>query len=188
MTTVTGFRPTENQVKFVTTLVNERVPESERANWFHHLRLVDSKYRLQAAIDALKAKPVVTPAKVKVEGYYRNPETGELWRAKLSSDKFTLLLSKYSIAARTVRRLTEDGELVQAKRGTWTRYNGWDSRQLINRLAVRPEWKAEPEELTRYQYNFCAYCGLSLVDGESVRRNYGPKCAKNNGLPWGPNA
>jgi hypothetical protein len=184
MTTATVWKPTEAQVKFVRDLLEQHVSEADRPNWLQHIRReITSNDRLSALIGTLKSLPYLPEyAPPTEEGLYRNPQTGELYRITRLNG-WTLIVSKYSKVATSALRLTEAGEVVKVEKGTWKKLNQWAPRQMLTKM--RANWKMTKEDMIRYQYGICLFCYRGLKDARSVKHNYGPECAKREGLPWG---
>jgi len=181
---MTTWTPTKPQVEFVRILLAERVAESERDNWWFHIRReVTSLARFQDVISALKRRPklpeFLSPSEI---GLYRNPETGVLYRLTKTEDGH-LLVSEYSKVALTKGlRLTTKGEVVRVEKGKWRRGTLEESKRALR--VIRASWKMTEEEMREYQYGICLFCYRNLEDARSVYHMYGPKCAQKHGLPW----
>jgi hypothetical protein len=119
------------------------------------------------------------------DGYYRNPETGELWRVSHSKTGLhEVILSKYSTTGGPRRLLTSTDQVVK---GSWKRLNAWDTRRTVR--SIDPAWKIDPKTLAQdYAYGFCPLHHGPLTDAVSVVLGYGPDCAEKEGLPWGEEA
>jgi hypothetical protein len=197
---------TRNQAKLIMDMVNERFAPDDEANresFRAMYRQVRSQAAFQELLDELHAfQPL---AKVDVaaqgkaqqeaeraaraaerpteEGLYRNPDTGDLYRLRRTGHD--LIVSKYSHTG-SARRLTADGEVV--KKGTWQKFNAFQSRQMLSGwtrpVTVKKSWLMSREQMIEYRYGICLFCMRGLEDAASVHHGYGPKCAKDHGLPW----
>lgn len=179
---MTVWTPSAAQVALVKSLLDQRVPQVEHANWLYHIRReVTSNARMSDVINALWARPVLlSPTYITQVGYYRNPEDGTLYR--LMDRKEGLRVAVYSKTGGP-RRLSVEGNLTKGK---WVEKGKFDSRRL--QYKVSPDWFITEEALLEYAYGFCPLHGGPLSDGVSVALGRGPKCSEKHGLEWSESA
>jgi hypothetical protein len=180
---------TVKQAQWIFDLINTRVGTSspEFPEWRQRYLGICDRPSFEAVKDELRVRPLlngVLPPPATEEGLYREPSTGKLYR--LRGDRWDRIISEYSEVSRA-RRLLATGETV--KKGTWKRWNAFQSRQALYARAshwyLRAEWLMSDTEKVEYVTGICNFCYRGLVDARSVKHNYGPECAKHNGLPWG---
>jgi hypothetical protein len=169
MTAIT-WKPSEKQVTYVTKLVNEKVAESERGNWFHHLRSVDSNSRLDAAIKKLQAMPylnarpaVVFPPNIPDadEAYYALGE-GSHWEFyQISRPK------EGQWAGRTFLKLEVSEDTVPIR--SIDRIN-----KVLAEIAKDPRMAAINYGI---QTERCSQCHRKLTNDVSRAAGIGPVCA-----------
>jgi hypothetical protein len=75
------------------------------------------------------------------------------------------------------------GSYVKVWTGLEWQYVGPLSKTRLTALDV-----VTAEEAARFGHvtGQCVFCSRKLTDERSIQVGYGPKCATNNGLPWGP--
>jgi hypothetical protein len=203
-------RVTVNQARYLVDARYERDDEEGRRPWRERWDAIGkhedttASQDVTAMINELKeietisaradrlANEAKEAAKTEVpteEGFYRNPETGELYRIKRSG--WDLIISKYSETGGPRRLLADGSKLVK---GTWKRYNAFQSRLALSWMSndgpkIKKSWKIDIETLAvEYAYNFCPFHNGPLTDGVSVILGYGEQCAAKHGLPWGEEA
>lgn len=115
------------------------------------------------------------------DGYYRNPETGELFRISHGVKGHGIIVSKYSLTGGPRRLIASTDEIVKGK---WDRLGKFASRQAL--ASIKVDWLTDPKTLAQdFAYGFCPLHHGPLTDGVSVTLGYGPDCAEKHGLPWG---
>lgn len=58
-------------------------------------------------------------------------------------------------------------------------------RRPLHELTLAHKVTAEQAEAFGHITGSCVFCTRKLTDERSIVAGYGPKCAENNGLPWG---
>lgn len=182
---------TDAQADYITNLVEARFSPDDpgRALLRNQFSAIRTHADVTEMIEMLKKLPTLAQQErdraadevPDAEGFYRNPETGELWR--LRTKKWDLAVSKYSETGGPRRLVADDSKIVKGK---WRNYSGFASRMMLNRGEVKKSWKIDEATLaTEYAYGFCPLHGGPLTDAVSVILGYGPDCAKKYGKPWG---
>lgn len=171
---------TDAQADLIANLVNARftADDPRREALRAQFRAIRCNADVTTMIEAVKPFPLLRtarPTAISEPGYYRNPETGELYR--LAERKEGLRVLVYSKTGGP-RRLDVAGNLVKGK---WLEKGKFDSAKL--RYQIKPEWLIDEKGLLEFAYGFCPLHGGPLVDGVSVALGYGPKCAEREGLP-----
>jgi|SRR5580765_1322059 len=177
---------TDGQATYITDLVERRyaVDAPEREELRKQFRAIRTNADVSAMIEQLKAVPVpVRSTRVErptEDGYYRNPETGEVWRISHGT-RGDMIVSKYSLTGGPRRLLADESEIVKGK---WTRLAKHASRSALS--VLRKDWLIDPKTLAQdFAYGFCPLHHGPLQDAVSVALGYGPDCAEKHGLPWG---
>jgi hypothetical protein len=198
-------RVTVNQARYLADLVDaryERDDEVGRGYWRERWARLGSTPddTVSKMIDELKgietlsaradretaeAREALKAAVPSEAGYYRNPDTGELWRITLTSSGPKVW--KYSVTGGPRRLLADASAIVKGK---WNGYSAYQSRRALHVThSIKRSWKIDTETLAiEYAYNFCPFHNGPLTDGVSVILGYGKDCAAKHGLPWGEEA
>jgi hypothetical protein len=172
--TESNWTPTPRQVEYVKSLIFSRIAPDDRANWFHHLRQVDSNARLGEAIDTLRVMPFMPWVEVKKvadePGLYKSP-SGEIYRLMEIKDRPGRLRSQRLVPI-SGTRLSLTGEAVKLE---WV---------FANRSTIDKSWKVDDKAMLEFgiQYRHCAHCWKRLKDITSVNLGIGPVCRKKLGM------
>lgn len=187
-------RMSPKQAQFIVDLINARYEEDDedgRRPWRERWSLITNHSQVSAMIEDLRATPTLDQLRRQAreqrpseDGYYRNPETGELFRISHSVKDRNLIISRYSLTGGPRRLVADTDEIVK---GSWKRLGMWASRQIISSL--KADWLIDPTTLAQdFAYAFCPLHHGPLTDGVSVILGYGPDCAEKHGLPWSEEA
>ena len=184
----------KSQAKWIFDLINTRSAEGtpEREYWkVVYLIEIHDRKSFEGALAKLRELPVLehkVPETASAEGLYLDPTTQKMYRLT-RNNQGELIVSSYSkTAARRIDLAT--GEEV--RKGTWRRWNAFQSRQALlprpykaDQFRILAEWQMTNTDKVEYVTGICNFCYRGLEDARSLRMNYGPKCAVKEGLPWG---
>jgi|SRR5882757_947505 len=183
---------TPKQAQWIFDLINTRVGTGspEFPEWRQRYLTICDRPSFEVVKDELRVRPVlagVLPPAADEEGLYRDPASGKLYRVLIPKGRsWERIISVYSEISQA-RRLLASGETV--RKGTWTRWNAFKSRQALRpsplKWYLKAEWLMSDSEKVDYLTGICNFCYRGLIDARSVKHNYGPECAKKHGLPWG---
>lgn len=118
-------------------------------------------YHLEGACPTAPAPSAPAHRRVDEEGFYLNPDTGEVYKVQVAHHGSGALYAKRL-------ELPKDG----AERGSWV----YEARL---RLRIDPAWKLTLEAAQEWGrlYGYCCRCGAILTDEASIARGLGPICA-----------
>lgn len=70
---------------------------------------------------------------------------------------------------------------------SWSEDNGWDYQgmKFLGKCTEENKITAEQAAKWGHEHDWCVFCSRDLDDERSRNAGYGPKCAENQGLPWG---
>ena len=173
---MTNWKPTENQVAYVTKLLNEKVVEAERANWLHHLRQVKSNADLDRAIKKLQALPylidlrrtgpVVPESLPNVESAHYALGEGEHW---------TFYHVSRPVDGKWAGRVFLDLEVSD----NYKPLRSWNTiEKVLAKIALDPKQAAINYGL---QSERCSMCHRKLTNDDSRKAGIGPVCANKVG-------
>ncbi len=198
---------TRNQAQFLATLVEERFASDDdegRAPWRARFSAIRNRNDIDSFIADIKLVKTIAQREREAQaaerqarlreaaaqrptepGYYRNPETGDLFRiTKPNARSWDVNVHTFSEKAGPRRLITSTDQI---KRGKWSKLNKWDSRRALS--TISKDWAISVQDLAQdFAYGFCPLHHGPLVDGVSVVLGYGPDCAKEHGLPWSQEA
>jgi len=169
----------------ITQAANPRRPLSGvQLYWVHKM-----------AKDALNPPPKVTLA-----GYAAIIAMFDLAAQKLQNPKIRMTVGAETVKlSRAGARSQYAGQINVTDNGPFgdnvfygriDRNGNFEPRRTVTPAvqAILDSLKADPVKATAENGKLngcCCYCNIELTDDRSLDAGYGPKCAKNYGLPWG---